>query len=53
MTFVDYLNIVFQVIKSYISMLFSLVVSPGVTIGSIFLVASLLFVIVVNVWPRA
>lgn len=53
MTLIDYLNIVFQVIKGFVSMLFNLIVSPGVSIGSIFLVASLLFVIVVNVWPRA
>lgn len=53
MLLIDYLNLVFQVIKLYVSMLFNLVVSPGVSIGSIFLVASLLFVITVNVWPRA
>lgn len=53
MTFVDYLNQVFLVIKAFVSMLFSLTVTPGVSIGSIFLVSSLLFVIVVNLWPRA
>lgn len=53
MSLVDYLNQFFQVIKLYVKMLFSLMISPGVSIGSIFLVASLLFVIAVNFWPRA
>lgn len=53
MTLVEYLNQVFQVIKLYVSFLFSLTVSPGVSIGSIFLVGSLLFILAVNLWPRA
>lgn len=53
MSLVDYLNQVFTVLSHYVSFLFNLIISPGVSIGSIFLVGSLLFVIVTNLWPRA
>lgn len=49
---VDYLNSVFDVIKLYVRFLFGLNVVQGVSIGSIFLVASLLWAITVAFWVR-
>lgn len=53
MTFIDYLNQVFDVIRLYVSFLFNLIISPGVSLGSIMLLSLLLFVIVSNIWPRS
>ena len=48
----DYLNGVFTILGNYVAFLFNLQIMPGVSIGSILLVATLLFVIVANFWMR-
>lgn len=48
----DYLNDVFSVLSAFVSFIFSLEFLPGVSIGSVFLVASLLYAISVTLWPR-
>lgn len=48
----DYLTSFFHVIQGYISFLFSLQFLPGVSIGSVFLVSLVLYVIVKLFWPR-
>lgn len=50
--FVDYLNAVFTILKNYVTFLFNLEIISGVSIGSIFLVATLLAVIATHFWVR-
>lgn len=47
-----YLNQVFDVISAYVTFLFGLYVMPGVSIGSIFLVGTLLWIITTTLWMR-
>lgn len=49
---IDFLNQIFSVLGDYVKFIFSLQFVPGVTIGSIFLVATLLAIITKNLWPR-
>lgn len=49
---VDYLNTFFDVLKMYVNFLFSLQVLPSVSIGSIFLVGTFLWIIVTTIWIR-
>lgn len=49
---VEYLNQFFDVIKLYVQFLFSLQILPAVSIGSIFLVATFLWIIVTTLWVR-
>lgn len=48
----DFLNQMFSVLGDYVKFIFKLQFVPGVTIGSIFLVATLLTIVVKNFWPR-
>lgn len=50
---VSYLNDFFFVLSDYVTFLFKLQISPGVSIGSIFLLGSLFFVIVTALWARS
>lgn len=50
---IQYLNQVFDVIKGYVAMLYQLNIASGVSIGSLFLVSSLLWVITVSFWHRS
>lgn len=49
---VDYLNTFYSVIKLYVNWLFTLYITNGVSLGSILLVATLLWVISLF-WPRS
>lgn len=49
---IDYINQVMDVLQLYVNFLFTLYVVPGVSIGSIFLLSTLLWIIVANFWPR-
>lgn len=49
---IDYLNQVWSVLSGYVSFLFKLNFAPGVSIGSILLVSSLLWAISRIFWPR-
>lgn len=49
---VDYLNQFLDVIQQYVNFIFSLYVAPSVSLGSIFLLSTLLWIIVANFWPR-
>lgn len=48
----DYLNEIFDVLQGYVTFIFSLYIVPGVSIGSIFMVSSLLIIIVKLFWAR-
>lgn len=49
---IDFLNQMFSVLGDYVKFIFNLEFVPGVSIGSVFLVATLLSIIVTNFWPR-
>lgn len=49
---IDYLNQFWQILGLYVKWIFTLQFAPGVSIGSILLVGSLLFVITVTLWFR-
>lgn len=49
---VEYLNQFFDVLSLYIKFLFSLQFLPSVSVGSIFLVATFLWIIVTTLWVR-
>lgn len=49
---VEYLNDVLTVLAKYVSFLFSLELTTGVSVGSILLVATLLWIITINFWVR-
>lgn len=52
-SFLDYANDFFDVLKLFVQSLFSMQVSGAfVTVGSIFLVCIMLFVIITNFYPR-
>lgn len=50
---VSYLNDFFFVLSNYAIFLFKLEIAPGVSIGSIFLLSSLFFVVVTALWARS
>lgn len=52
MSFVDFINDFMDVLQSYVNFLFSLVIIPGVSVGSILLVSLILWIITVVLWPR-
>lgn len=49
---INYLNEFFGVLKLYVNWLFTLFLTDGVSLGSIFLVASIFWVISI-IWPRS
>lgn len=49
---VDFINQMLDVLQSYVKFLFSLEFLSGISIGSVFLVASLLYVLTVTLWHR-
>lgn len=49
---IEYLNSMTKVLSQYVEFLFSLEIAPYVSIGSVFLVATLLWVITTNFWVR-
>lgn len=49
---IDFLNEYLSVVGKYVAFLFSLQFLPGVSIGSFLLVASILYAIVILLWPR-
>ena len=49
----DYLSDVFTVIYLYVNMLFKLELLPGVSIGSVLLLALLFYAIIKNLWFRS
>lgn len=52
MNYLDYANQFFDVIQKYVETLFSLMILPGVSIGSLLLYSLLAYVVVTNIFPR-
>lgn len=48
----QFINDMLDVLGSYVVFLFSLEFLPGISIGSVFVVASLMFVIIETLWVR-
>lgn len=52
MTFIQFASGIFSVIKGFVNLLFTLTIVPGVSIGSLLLYSLIVYVIVVNFYPR-